>query len=126
MKRLLLSIALCLTAFSFVKAQETSLAVSEQTFPIATQIKATPSFEGYCGVYKMQENPYIDKVQIILKDGQLMSKSPEDEEIVFEHTENSEFFIPAFNARAIFTAINGVIKSVKVIVQGKELTGEKL
>jgi hypothetical protein len=126
MKRLLLSIALCLTAFSFVKAQGTSLAVSEQTFPIATEVKATPSFEGYCGVYKMQDNPYIDKVHITLKDGQLMSKSPEDEDILLEFTENNEFFIPAFNGRAIFTAINGVIKNVKVIVQGKELTGEKL
>ncbi len=126
MKRLLLSIALCLTAFSFVKAQGTSLTVSEKIFPIATEVKATPSFEGYCGVYKMQDNPYIDKVQITLKGGQLMSKSPEDEEIVFEYTENNEFFIPAFNARAIFTQINGVIKSVKVLVQGKELTGEKL
>jgi hypothetical protein len=126
MKRLLLSIALCLTAFSFVKAQGTSLAVSEKIFPIATEVKATPSFEGYCGVYKMQDNPYIDKVQITLKGGQLMSKSPEDEEIVFEYTESNEFFIPAFNARAIFTQINGVIKSVKVLVQGKELTGEKL
>jgi hypothetical protein len=98
----------------------------KRLLPIATEVKATPSFEGYCGVYKMQDNPYIDKVQITLKGGQLMSKSPEDEEIVFEYTESNEFFIPAFNARAIFTQINGVIKSVKVLVQGKELTGEKL
>ena len=126
MKQVFLSLALCLAALSFVKAQGTSLAVSEKTFPIVTEVKATPNFEGYCGVYKMQENPYIDKVQITLKGGQLMSKSPEDEEILFEHTENNEFFIPAFNARAIFTKIDGIIKSIKVIVQGKELTGEKL
>ncbi len=73
----------------------------------------------------MAENPYIEEIKIELKDGKLMSRTPEDEEIVFVHTENDAFFIPPFNAKAIFTRENGLVKGVKVMVQGKEMRGEK-
>jgi Domain of unknown function (DUF3471) len=105
-----------------LKAQQTIV-----TTTIVTPINANDSthFKEYCGVYKMAENPYIEEVKIELKNGKLISRTPEDEEIVFEHTENDEFFIPPFSARAIFTRENGLVKGVKVVVQGKEMTGEK-
>ena len=126
MKQVFLSIALCFTVCSFVKAQGTSLAAVET--PLTTAVASTKkgNLQDYCGIYKMQENPYIDKVEITSKNGQLVSKSPEDEEITFEHTENDEFFIPALNATVIFTREKDAVKSVKVSVQGNELTGEKL
>lgn len=126
MKQVFLSLVLCLSAFSFLKAQGTSLAISEQTFPLSSATVNTNSLDIYCGTYKMQDNPYIDKVQITLKDGELVSKSSEDEDITLVHTENDEFFIAAFNARVIFTREKDTIKSVKVIAQGKEMIGEKL
>ena len=126
MKQVFLSIALCFTAFSFLKAQGTSLAAVET--PLTVTVSPTPkdSLQDYCGIYKMQENPYVDKVEITSKNGQLVSKSPEDEEVVFEHTENDEFFIPTLNATVIFTREKDAVKSVKVVIQGKALMGEKL
>jgi Domain of unknown function (DUF3471) len=127
MKQVFLSLVLCLSAFSFVKAQGTNLAIVEQPITAATAaVNTKDSLQDYCGIYKMQNNPYIDKVEITSKNGQLVSKSPEDEEVIFEHTENDEFFIPTLNATVIFTRENDVVKSVKVTVQGKELVGDKL
>lgn len=123
MNKFLLTILLCLSSFIFLKAQQTALTTTIMT-PLVTTHDST-SFKDYCGIYKMAENPYIEEVKIELKDGKLISLTPEDEEIVFEHTENDEFFIPPFSAKAIFIRENGIVKKVKVLIQGKELAGEK-
>jgi hypothetical protein len=122
MNRLHWILLLCLSYSIPLKAQQTVVTTTIVTPVIA---KDSTHFKGYCGVYKMAENPYIEEVKIELKDGKLISRTPEEEEIVFEHTENDEFFIPPFSARAIFTRENGLIKGVKVVVQGKEMIGEK-
>jgi hypothetical protein len=121
MNKLHFAILLCLFSFTFLKGQQT--AVTTLVAPLIAN--DSTSFKDYCGVYKMVKNPYIDEVKIELKNGKLISSTPEDEEIVFEHTENDEFFIPPFSAKAIFTRENGVVKGVKVVVQGKEMVGEK-
>lgn len=126
MKKLMLSIVFCLLVFPFLKAQDASLIVSESAAVQALILpQDTSALHEYCGIYTMKSNPYIDEVKIIVKDGKLMSKTPENEEVVFEHTENDEFFIAPFSAKAIFTRINGIVKGVKVVVQGKEMVGEK-
>ena len=74
----------------------------------------------------MMENEYVDKVNIILKNGHLTTQSPEGEEIILEQIDEDIFFIAAYQLRAIFTTQNDVIKGVKVVIQGKEIKGEKL
>ena len=121
MKKLMVCTLFYLFAVSILKAQQTVVT----TAVTSLVVNDSTSFKDYCGIYKMAENPYIEEVTIELKDGKLISKTPENEEIVFEHTENDEFFIAPFNATAIFTRENGVVKGVKVKVQGKEMVGEK-
>jgi hypothetical protein len=123
MNKLHLTILLCLSSVIVLKAQQTVVTTTTIVTPIIAN--DSTSFQDYCGIYKMAENPYIEEVKIELKDGKLISKTPEDEEVVFEHTENDEFFIPPFSARAIFIRENGIVKKVKVVLQGKELAGEK-
>ena len=74
----------------------------------------------------MADNEYIDKVNIMLKEGHLITKSPENEEIILEQTDDNTFFIAAYQLQAIFINENNVVKGVKVIIQGKEIRGEKL
>jgi hypothetical protein len=87
--------------------------------------KATTSLKDYCGVYKMSDNPYVEEVKIECKDGKLTSKTPDDEDIVFEYTEEDSFYIPTINATAIFTRDKGHINAVKVMAGGKEYVGSK-
>ena len=121
MKKLMVCILFYLFTIGILKAQQTVVT----TAVTSLVVNDSTSFKEYCGLYKMAENPYIEEVTIELKDGKLISKTPENEEIVFEHTSNDEFFIPPFSAKAIFTRENGIVKGVKVMVQGKELAGEK-
>jgi hypothetical protein len=126
MKKVFLSSALCLLAFSFIKAQGTSLAATKPTFDVLKTATDTLNLDAYCGVYKMQENEYVDKVKIMVKDGHLVSKSPDDDEVIFVQTKADEFFVSQFNLYALFVKIDGIVKSVKVRIQGKEVSGDKL
>jgi hypothetical protein len=126
MKQILLSGILCLTLCSFATAQNANLAVSQQLLPIVESAIATHSLQDYCGTYKMADNEYVDKVNIVLKDGHLATKSPEGEEIILEQLDDNIFFIEAYQLRVLFINENDVVKGVKVIIQGKEIKGEKL
>lgn len=121
MKKLIICTLFYLFSVGILKAQQTVVT----TAVTSLVVNDSTSFKDYCGIYKMAENPYIEEVTIELKDGKLISKTPENEEIVFEHTRNDEFFIAPFSAKAIFIRENGIVKGVKVIVQGKEMVGEK-
>ena len=129
MKKLTLSIAFCLSISAFLTAQERSLALTEKPLQRAVESpesKEAPGLEVYCGVYKMKENPYIEEVKLTVKDGQLTSKTPEDEDITLQMLDTDVFFIAAFKAKIIFTREKGIVKSVTVVAQGKEIVGEKL
>ena len=126
MKKALFSGILCLTICLFAKAQGTALAVSQQKSPIFILAKTPHSLQDYCGTYKMTENEYVDKVNIILKDGHLTTQPPEGEEIILEQIDEDIFFVAAYQLRAIFSSENDVIKGVKVVIQGKEIIGKKL
>jgi hypothetical protein len=99
--------------------------MTAQTIDSKPLTNVSTSLKDYCGTYKMAENPYISEVKVEVKDGKLMSKTPEDEEVVFEHSEDDSFFIPAINATVTFTREKGVINGVKVAAQGKEMLGAK-
>jgi Domain of unknown function (DUF3471) len=115
MKKLTIVLLFCLASISFMKAQ----GIEKPLTNVSTSLK------DYCGVYKMAKNPYVSEVKIDIKDGKLVSKTPDDEEIVFEYTEDDTFFISSINATAVFTREKGIVNGVKVAVQGKEMTGEK-
>jgi hypothetical protein len=116
MKKLTLMTLFSFIAIGFMTAQTTE---SKPLTNVSTSLK------DYCGVYKMAENPYISEVKVEVKDGKLMSKTPEDEEVVFEHSEDDSFFIPTINATVTFIREKGVINGVKVAAQGKEMLGAK-
>lgn len=126
MKKILFSGILCLALSAHATAQSADLAVSQQLLPIVKSPMAAYSLQDYCGTYKMADNEYVDKVNIVLKDGHLATKSPEGEEIVLEQLDDNIFFIAAYQLRVLFINENDVIKGVKVIIQGKEIKGEKL
>ena len=121
MKKLIVFTLFLMTSVSYLSAQQTPV----NTLVTAFITNDSTSFKDYCGIYKMVDNPYVEEVKIEFKNGRLVSRTPDDEEIEFQHTENDEFFIPPFNATAIFIRENGQVKGVKVKVQGKELIGEK-
>jgi hypothetical protein len=126
MKKVTLSIAFCLSILTFSKAQDASLALAEKSLQLATESQEVKGLDAYCGVYKMKENPYIDEVKLTLKDGQLTSKTPEDEDITLQPLDTDVFYIADFKAKVIFTREKGIVKTVKVVAQGKEIVGEKL
>ena len=99
--------------------------MTAQTFDSKPLTSVSTSLKDYCGTYKMAENPYVSEVKIEVKDGKLMSKTPEDEEVVFEQSEDDLFFIPTINATVTFIREKGVINGVKVAAQGKEMLGAK-
>jgi Domain of unknown function (DUF3471) len=115
MKKLMIVLLCCFASFGFLKAQ----AIQKPLTAVST------SLNDYCGVYKMAENPYVSEVKIDLKDGKLVSSTPNDEEVIFEYVEEDTFFISPINATAVFTREKGIVKSIKVAVQGKEVVGEK-
>jgi hypothetical protein len=122
MKSLILSSAFFVCLCPFLTGQS----VGNRT-TTTTESKDAKGLDVYCGVYKMTENPYIQEVKLIEKDGQLMSKTPENEEILLDPTDDDDvFFISIFKAKIVFHREKNAIKSVKVFVQGKEMTGEKL
>ena len=125
MKKILLIPAIGLSATYFLKAQGASVAAYSPIEITHVMAKDSTTFQEYCGTYKMQENPYLEEVTLRLKNGKLISFTPEDEEIALEHVENDEFFIAPFSARTIFIRENGIVKGVKVLVQGKEMVGKK-
>jgi hypothetical protein len=102
MKQILLSGILCLTLCSFATAQNANLAVSQQLLPIVESAIATHSLQDYCGTYKMADNEYVDKVNIVLKDGHLATKSPEGEEIILEQLDDNIFFHRSLSATSSF------------------------
>jgi hypothetical protein len=110
-----------ITLFSFIVVGF----MTAQTLDSKSLTNVSTSLKDYCGVYKMAENPYVSEVKVEVKDGKLMSKTPEDEEIVFEHSEDDSFFIPTINAIVTFIREKGVINGVKVAAQGKEMVGAK-
>jgi hypothetical protein len=116
MKKLTLMTFFSFIAISFMTAQTPD---SKLLTNISTSLK------DYCGVYKMAENPYVSEVKVEVKEGKLMSKTPDDEEVIFEHSEDDSFFIPTINATVTFIREKGVINGVKVAAQGKEMVGAK-
>jgi Domain of unknown function (DUF3471) len=116
MKKLALITFFSFTAVGFMMAQ---------TLESKPLTNVSTSLKDYCGVYKMAQNPYVSEVKVEVKDGKLMSKTPEDEEIVFEYAEDDSFFIPTINATVTFIREKGVINGVKVAAQGKEMLGSK-
>jgi Domain of unknown function (DUF3471) len=110
-----------MTLFSFI----TVGFMMAQTLDSKPLTNVSTSLKDYCGTYKMAENPYVSEVKIAVKDGKLMSKTPEDEEVVFEHSEDDSFFIPTINATVTFIREKDIINGVKVAAQGKEMLGSK-
>jgi Domain of unknown function (DUF3471) len=116
MKKLTIAFVCFFMSIGFLQAQ------SEETKPLTN---VSTSLKDYCGVYKMAENPYVSEVKIECKDGKLISKTPDDEEVVFEYTEDDSFFVPSINATVVFIREKGAINAVKVALQGKELMGAR-
>ena len=125
MKKIFLIPAIGLSATYFLKAQGASVLAYSPVEISSVLAKNFTIFEEYCGTYKMQDNPYVEEVNIRLKNGKLISASPEGEEIALEYVENDEFYIALFKAQIIFIRESGLIKGVKVLVKGEQILGEK-
>ncbi|MFC0185078.1 hypothetical protein SAMN04515674_11511 [Pseudarcicella hirudinis] len=86
------------------------------------------AFKDYYGSFKMAANPYVEKVKISFKDGQLTIQSKEypQEAPLTREKEGDEFLLTAFEAKVIFLRKNGSdVTGLKILVQGQELEGEK-
>lgn len=125
MKRLLLIPAIGFSATYFLKAQGANVLVYSPLSIVHTVLNDTLNFQEYAGTYLMKENPYLDEVTLNVKNGQLVSITPEGEEIILQPTNKDEFFIAPFNARVVFLRDKDIIKTVKVLVKGQEMLGEK-
>jgi hypothetical protein len=126
MKKVIFLITLSILCSHIVKAQSLTHQ-SQSSLDIKSVVHHSDStkMQEYSGKYTMEDNPYIEEVVLKVKDDKLISTTPEGEEVVFQYVENDEFFISDFNLKVNFIRENGIVKSVKVHIQGKELVGEK-
>jgi hypothetical protein len=84
------------------------------------------SLQAYCGTYLLEGNPYIDEISLSLKNGQLISITPENEEVVLEPTDAEDtFFIAMIKAKVVFTRENGVVVGIRAKVNGMVMEGVK-
>lgn len=125
MKKVILLAILSATSLCVVKATDMTSQNHKFVEIKAHTVGDSTNIHEYSGKYTMKENPYIDEVILKVKNDKLVSTTPEGEEVVFQYLENDEFYISDFNAKVKFIRENGIVTSVKVHIQGKELIGEK-
>jgi hypothetical protein len=128
MKRLIVLFTLILTTLNYAKAQNTSIAALDNMPNTLTSPTndSTSILKAYCGTYMMKDNPYVEDIKLMVKDGQLMSLTPEGEEVILLPTEEPDtFFIAMLNAKVVFRRENDSIIGLKAVVQGKEIVGFK-
>lgn len=125
MKKLILIPTIGLSATYILKAQGVNIKRYEPVEISSKSLNDTLAFNEYCGTYSMQENPYIDEVTLRLKNGKLVSLTPEGEEVILENTAKDEFFVPEFSLKVVFIRDSDKIKGLKVKVQGQEILGER-
>ncbi len=124
MKKSMFTLAIALMAIGCLKAQSATAEVKVAATTVAA--KDTSALSSYVGKYKMSENEYVKEVIVFLKEGKLMSYSPDKQEIELISKEEDTFLIEEFSAKVIFSREKGMVKGVKIQVQGMEMVGEKL
>ena len=82
-------------------------------------------YKDYYGSYKMADNPYVPKMKVFFKAGELYGQAADYPETKLMKKKDDEFEEGSFGAQIIFVRTGGLISGVKVIVQGQELLGTK-
>ncbi len=82
-------------------------------------------YKDYYGSYKMADNPYVPKMKVYFKAGELYGQAADYPETKLIKKKDDEFEEGNFGAQIIFVRTGGLISGVKVIVQGQELIGTK-
>lgn len=82
-------------------------------------------FKEYYGSYKMADNPYVPKMKVFFKAGELFGQAADYPETKLMRKKEDEFEEGSFGAQIIFIRTAGLVSGVKVIVQGQELLGTK-
>ncbi|PWK18429.1 hypothetical protein LV89_04128 [Arcicella aurantiaca] len=82
-------------------------------------------FKDYLGSYKMDENPFAEKMKIVFKDGNIFGQVAGYPALKLTRKKDDEFEESNFGAVIIFSRVNGIVSGVKVSVQGQDLFGTK-
>ncbi|MEA5402250.1 hypothetical protein VB776_04965 [Arcicella sp. DC2W] len=94
---------------------------------VGVQIRLLDSldFKDYYGSYKMVENPYVQKMKVYFKAGELFGQASDYPETKLIRKKDDEFEEGNFGAQIIFVRTEGLVTGIKVLVQGQELLGTK-
>ncbi|MEA5426867.1 hypothetical protein [Arcicella lustrica] len=123
MKKCLL-LGVMLSAFCFIAQAKTSEKEGLKLQVHESQVDSL-DFKDYYGSYKMADNPYVQKMKVYFKAGELFGQASDYPETKLIRKKEDEFEESNFGAQIIFVRTDGLISGVKVIVQGQELIGTK-
>lgn len=123
MKKSLL-IGMMLSVFCFIaqaKTSENEVLKSEVRVSLVDSL----DFKDYYGSYKMADNPYVQKMKVYFKAGELFGQASDYPETKLIRKKEDEFEEGNFGAQIIFVRTDGLVTGIKVLVQGQELVGTK-
>jgi hypothetical protein len=110
---------LAITTFAKASNEQSIVSIDNLTLSDSTE------FKDYLGSYKMDENPFAEKMKIVFKDGNIFGQVAGYPALKLTRKKDDEFEEINFGAVIIFSRVNGIVSSVKVSVQGQDLSGTK-
>ena len=101
-----------------------SSSIHSNTFITKVMADST-EFNEYYGNYKMIDNQFVEKMKVFFKAGDLYGQATGYPETKLTRKKDDEFEETSFGAVITFTRIDGIIKGIKISVQGQDLLGNK-
>jgi lipopolysaccharide export system protein LptA len=99
--------------------------------PAVTAVAATPAaapstaaLEGYAGSFKMESNEYVQKVNVVLKDGSLALAADTGDTAPLKASGKADVFtanIQGYDAEISFSRTGGNVSNIKISVGGGAL-----
>jgi len=108
-----------ITTFAKTSTKQSMVSIDNLTLSDSTE------FKDYLGSYKMDENPFAEKMKIVFKEGNIFGQVAGYPALKLIRKKEDEFEESNFGAVIIFSRVNGIVSGVKVSVQGQDLFGTK-
>ncbi len=91
----------------------------------ASAVPDSLKYKDYYGSYKMDENPYVQKVKAYFKNGALYGQAEGYPEGPLTQTQGDDFTTQDGAAAVSFIRTAGAVTGIKVTAQGQDMMGKK-
>jgi hypothetical protein len=108
-----------ITTFAKTSTKQSIISIDNLVLSDSTE------FKDYLGSYKMDENPFAEKMKIVFKEGNIFGQVAGYQALKLTRKKDDEFEESNFGAIVTFTRVNGIVLGIKVSVQGQDLSGAK-